>query len=298
MLVKVKIPATSANLGSGFDALGLALTLYNYLEAEEYDSIDISSTDDIPIPRDEKNLIYKTIQYLYDACGRTLPGVRILQTNNIPMARGLGSSSACIVGGLVAANQMMGCPLTDDELLNFAATLEGHPDNVAPALLGGLVTAVIDQGKVFSVKQVIKEDLMFAAFIPNFELKTSKARSVIPKEIPHKDAVYNLSRSALMSVSLYSGAYENLRVACQDQLHQQYRLPLIRGAEKIFDMSYEFGAYASFISGAGPTILSIVNTDFFDFEGKAKKRLRDLHMDDWRIQTFSIDNRGVIIKLD
>jgi homoserine kinase len=297
-LVKVKIPATSANLGSGFDALGLSLTMYNYLEVEESDGISISSTDAVAIPSGTDNLVYKTIKYLYDVCGRPLPGVKIMQTNNIPMARGLGSSSACIVGGLVAANQMMGSPLSHDELLGFAATLEGHPDNVAPALLGGLVTAVIENGKVYHVKQSIKDDLMFAAFIPDFELKTSNARKVIPQEISHKDAVFNLSRSALMSVSLYSGNYENLRVACDDRLHQQYRLPLIKGARDIFSMSYEFGAYASFISGAGPTIMSIVNTDFFDFEGKANARLRDLRMTGWRLHMLSIDNRGAAVKLD
>ena len=256
-MVKVKIPATSANLGSGFDALGLSLTLYNYLEVEESDRLDISSTDAVEIPKNEQNLVYKTVKYLFDVCGRPLHGLRIVQTNNIPLARGLGSSSACIVGGLVAANQLMGCPLNEDELLGFAATLEGHPDNAAPALLGGLVTAVIEDGKVYHVKQTVKDDLMFAAFIPGFELKTSKARKVIPLEVSHRDAVFNLSRAALMSVSLYSGDYQNLRAACEDRLHQQYRLPLIRGAQQIFDMSYRFGAYAAFISGAGPTVMAL-----------------------------------------
>lgn len=302
MKVKVKIPATSANLGSGFDALGLALTLHNYLEIEEHDRIEISSTDDAPVPHNESNLVYKSVKYLYDVCGRVLPGVRILQTNRIPLARGLGSSSACIVGGLLAANELLGRPLTQPELLNFAATLEGHPDNAAPALLGGLVTAVIENGKVYHVKQTIKDDLAFAVFIPPFELKTARARKVIPQEIAHRDAVFNLSRAALMSVSLYTGNYENLRVASEDRLHQQYRLPLIRGAEEIFEMSYEFGAYASFISGAGPTVLSIVSTDDFDFEGRAAARMRALAKESgaapWDLRMLSIDNRGAAVKID
>lgn len=298
MTVKVKVPATSANLGSGFDALGLSLTLYNYLEVEECDTLNISSTDSVEVPRNENNLVYKTIKYLYDVCGKPLPGVRIVQTNNIPMARGLGSSSACVVGGLVAANVMMGRPLTDTELLDFAASLEGHPDNAAPALLGGLVTAVIEGGKVFHVKQEIRGDLMFAAFIPDFELKTAKARKVIPQEVSHRDAVFNLSRAALMSVSLYSGNYENLRAACRDRLHQPYRLPLIRGAQDIFDMSYAFGAYASFVSGAGSAILAIVDTELFDFEGRANARLRELGMAGWGLRMLSIDNRGAAVKVD
>lgn len=297
-MVKVKIPATSANLGSGFDALGLALTLYNYLELEESDRLTITTTDEVVLPTTEQNLVYKTVKYLYDVCGRPLPGLTLTQTSNIPLARGLGSSSACIVGGLVGANALLGTPLSEDELLNFAATLEGHPDNAAPALLGGLVTAVIEDKKVYHVKQTIKDDLMFAAFIPPFELKTSKARRVIPQEINHKDGVFNLSRAALMSVSLYSGDYKNLRVACDDRLHQPYRMPLIKGAPEIFEMSYEFGAYASFVSGAGPTVLSIVNTDLFDFEQKAKTRLKERDFSGWRVQMFSIDNRGTVLKVD
>lgn len=297
-MVKVKIPATSANLGSGFDSLGLSLTLYNYLEVEECDHIKISSTDSCPIPANEHNLIYKTVKYLYDVCGTPLPGLSLVQTNNIPLARGLGSSSACIVGGLIAANIMLHSPLSDDEILNFAATLEGHPDNAAPALLGGLVTAVIENGKVYHVKQTIKDDLVFAAFIPSFELKTSKARKVIPQEVSHKDAVFNLSRAALMSVSLYTGDYKNLRVACSDRLHQPYRMPLIKGAREIFDMSYEFGAYASFISGAGPTVMSIVSAELFDFESRASARLRELQMDGWELRVLSIDNRGAAVLVE
>lgn len=297
-LIKVKIPATSANLGSGFDSLGLALTMYNYLEISENDHLCITSTDKIPIPRDESNLVYKTVKYLYDVCGKPLPGLSIRQTNNIPFARGLGSSSACIVGGLLAANELLNSPMSDEELLHFASTLEGHPDNVAPALLGGLVTAVIEDEKVYHVKQTIKDDLMFAAFIPSFELKTSNARKVIPQEISHKDAVFNLSRAALMSVSLYTGNYENLRVACDDRLHQQYRLPLIRGAKELFRMSYDFGAYASFISGAGPTVMSIVDTAEFDFESRANEWMRQHGMDQWSLRMLAIDNRGAAVKHD
>ena len=177
-MVKVKIPATSANIGSGFDSLGLAVTLYNYVFMDEFDGLQISSMDSVPIPCDETNLVYTTAKSLFELCGRPFYGLRIHQENNIPLARGLGSSSACIIGGLMGANELLGRPLSHNELINLAAKMEGHPDNSTPALVGGLVTAVLDgSGEVYYVKQVIKHDLRFATFIPDFELKTSTRRA-------------------------------------------------------------------------------------------------------------------------
>ena len=147
-MIKIRIPATSANLGAGFDALGLALSFYNYVEMEESDRVEISSADDIAVPTDESNLIYVSAKDLFEVCGKKLEGLKLRQTNNIPMARGLGSSSACIVAGLVGANTLLGNPLTTDDLVDLAAQIEGHPDNTAPALLGGIVTAVFDGRKV------------------------------------------------------------------------------------------------------------------------------------------------------
>lgn len=294
-MVKIQIPATSANIGSGYDSLGLAVNLYNYVFMRENDRVQIISRDRAPVPENANNLIYKTAKYLYEVCGRKLPGLYIEQTNNIPMARGLGSSSACIVAGLLGANRLMGNPLTKEELVNFAANLEGHPDNSTPALLGGLVTSVIEEKRVFCVKQEIKDDLRFAAFIPNFELKTSDARAVVPKEIRHRDGVYNLSRASLMSVSLYSGRYNNLRVACGDRLHQPYRLSLIWKAQEVFDLSYQLGAYAVYISGAGSTLMAIVDRDKADFEQKARAGLDALGLQQWDLKMLSIDNTGAVV---
>ena len=207
-MFKIQIPATSANLGAGFDALGLALSYYNYVEMEESDVLDISSADGLQVPTDEKNLIYISAKDLYNVCGKKLDGLKLIQTNNIPMARGLGSSSACIIAGLVGANKMLGNPLTKDDLVDLAAQIEGHPDNTAPALLGGIVTAVFDGKKVHWVKQEVFTKLKFVAIIPDFELKTDAARACLPKEVSHKDAVYNLSRAALFSASLLTGKFE------------------------------------------------------------------------------------------
>ena len=258
-MFKIQIPATSANLGAGFDALGLALTYYNYVEMEECDHIDISSSDNLDIPTDERNLIYISAKDLFEVCGKKLDGLKIRQTNNIPMTRGLGSSSACIIAGLVGANKILGEPLTKDDLVDLSAQIEGHPDNTAPALLGGIVTAVFDGRKVHWVKQEVYTKLKFVAIIPDFELKTEMARACLPKEISHKDAVYNLSRAALFSASLLTGKFENLRTAVHDRLHQPYRMELIPRCREVFDIAYTHGAYGAYISGAGPTVMAIVD---------------------------------------
>ncbi len=217
-MVTVKIPATSANLGAGFDSLGLALSLYNELHIEEFDGLAIQSLDGIDIPTDSSNLVYKTMQRLYEVCGRHLAGIRLGQVNNIPLSRGLGSSSACIIGGLLGANCMMGNPLSRSELIDIAASIEGHPDNIAPALLGGFVAAVFDGKKVHFVRQELHADIRFAALIPDFELKTSLARSVLPKTIGHRDAVYNFRVRRCWRL-MTTGSIHNLRVAVKDHLH-------------------------------------------------------------------------------
>ncbi len=293
--MKIQIPATSANLGAGFDALGLALTFYNYVEMEESDRIDISSADGLDIPADEKNLIYISAKDLFAVCGRKLEGLKLVQTNNIPMARGLGSSSACIVAGLAGANHMLGNPLTTDDLVDLAAQIEGHPDNTAPALLGGIVTAVFDGRKVHWVKQEVFTKLKFTAIIPDFELKTEKARACLPKEVSHNDAVYNLSRAALFSASLLTGKFENLRTAVHDKLHQPYRMEFIPHCREVFDIAYTHGAYGAYISGAGPTIMAIVDEENTYFAGKMKFSLENAGLSGWEVHEFHIDNNGTTL---
>lgn len=294
-MFKIQIPATSANLGAGFDALGLALTYYNYVEMEESDTIDISSSDGLDIPKDEKNLIYISAKDLFNVCGKKLNGLKLIQTNNIPMARGLGSSSACIIAGLVGANRMLGNPLTKDDLVDLSAQIEGHPDNTAPALLGGIVTAVFDGRKVHWVKQEVFTKLKFVSIIPDFELKTEQARACLPKEISHKDAVYNLSRAALFSASLLTGKFENLRTAVHDRLHQPYRMELIPHCREVFDIAYTHGAYGAYISGAGPTIMAIVDEENKYFAGKMKFSLENAGLTGWQVHEFHIDNEGTKI---
>ena len=295
-MVKLRIPATSANIGPGFDAIGLAVSLYNYVTMEEDDGCTIVSLDGVPVPTDESNLVFSTAKRLYELCGVPFHGLKIGQINNIPFARGLGSSSACVIGGLKGANKLLGNPVSDDELINLAAGIEGHPDNSTPALTGGLVTAVYDGRKVHYVKQEIKDDLHFVTIVPDFELKTSLARSVLPETIPRQDGVFNLSRAALMSVSLYSGNYQNLRVAADDRLHQPYRLGLIKGGKEVMGICYDLGAYAAFISGAGSTIMAIVSEHLRDFADCVARRLPDLGLSGWKVHTLKIDNTGTVIE--
>ncbi len=296
-MIEIKVPATSANIGSGFDSLGLAIDMYNRVWMEKHDGVWIESADDIAIPLDENNLIYKTAKYLFDICGKELSGLHIKQENVIPMARGLGSSSACIVAGLIGANELMGKPLNSEDIVNMAANMEGHPDNSTPAILGGQVTAAMENGKVYYSRTAIKDDIKFATLIPNFELKTSQARAALPREVNLKGAVYNLSRAALMASSLATGKYENLRVACQDKLHQPYRLPLIEGGDMVLRSCYEFGAYGAYISGAGSTLMAIVPADNENFYRNLRCHLDAAGKGDWKLYMHNAENVGTQISV-
>ncbi len=291
-MVKIRIPASTANLGSGFDSLGIALDLYNYVEIEEAEGCFISSKDGSEIPQGKDNLIYLSAKRVYEKLCKPFKGLRIVEENNIPFARGLGSSSACIIGGVFGANALLGGPLSRDELLNIAAEIEGHPDNVSPALLGGFTVNAMEEGKVLYVKQELPENLVFAAFVPPFELKTSDARAVMPKEVSVKDSVYNLSRSALLASSLITEKYENLKTGAGDRLHQPYRLSLIPGGEKIIAECYGKGALAAFISGAGSTMTAIFNGKKEEIAPIIKEILSQKEFSQWNYFLLSPDNEG------
>ena len=297
-MIKIQVPATSANLGSGFDALGLALTLYNRVWMEESDIIDITTKDDVVVPTDETNLIYWAAKRLYEECGQKLPGLKIIQENNIPMASGLGSSSACIVAGLLGANRLIGSPLSQNDLINLAAAIEGHPDNTTPAISGGLVASAVEADRVYSVSVPVSEKIRFAAFHPPFELKTEASRSVLPDQYSRTDAVYNLSRSALMTASLFSGKTENLRVAVQDQIHQPYRLGLIQDGDTVFRLSYELGSLGPYISGAGPTIIALIDSSAVSaFEKHAIKSLESKGITGWKLNILDTDGQGATVSI-
>ena len=295
-MIKVRVPATSANVGAGFDSLGLAVSLYNEFTFEEAPKLEIVSLDGALIPKGPSNLVYRSAKAVFDQLDIPMPGLRITQQNAIPMARGLGSSSSCIVAGILGANAMLGNKLTPRQMLTMATAIEGHPDNVAPAMLGGFVTSVIDEGQVYSVKKDIDPELAFAAFVPDFRLLTSKARAALPDMVSHKDAVYNLSRAALATAAFCEGNYALLGVATKDVLHQKYRLPLIEGGDEVFELAQDLGAQAVYISGAGPTIMAVVHKNDTEFFTRAEAALAAQGpLQHFTVHRLLADNVGAVV---
>ena len=298
-MIRIDVPATSANLGAGFDSLGIALTMKNRIWMEESDTVKITCTDNVEVPKDDSNLIYWAANHLYELCGKRLPGLHLIQENNIPLARGLGSSSSCIVAGILGANRFLGSPLSTSDLINVAAKIEGHPDNTSPAISGGLVASAMEGERVYSVSVPVSEKIRFAVLIPPFELKTEMARKALPETYSREDAVYNLSRSGLMTASLFSGKLENLRVAVQDRIHQPYRSGLIKDYDNVFRMTYELGSLGTYVSGAGPTIISMINTDQADRFGiDCESHLADKDINGWRVEILRADSGGASISID
>lgn len=295
-MLKITVPATSANIGSGFDCMGLALGHYNHIYMQEWYGCDITSTDGVLVPLDESNLIYSTAKRLFEICGRPFTGLKIEQVNNIPLARGMGSSSACIAGALVGANQLLGCPMTMGDLVDLAARIEGHPDNSTPALVGGFVTAVLENGRVSYSRAPVSQELMFLAVVPNFEIKTSDARRALPAMLPYGDAVFNLSRSALISCAFASGQWDKIALGVQDRIHQPYRLPLIENGAKVLDYMGNMGAYGAYISGSGSTLMAIVSRDSSaGIKAKLTQFLEQCGLAEWRVLTLEADNCGTQI---
>ena len=254
----VSVPATTANLGPGFDCLGLALDLCNrttFSLAETGQSIEITGEGSEVLPADSSNLVLRAAQRLFDEAGQQPSGLHVLQENSIPVGSGLGSSSAAVLGGMLAANAIIGNPLNEREVLKLAAGLEGHPDNVTPALLGGLTVTVIDDDDLV-VERVSIPDLQVVVVLPEFNLSTQAARRALPHTVPLADAIFNIGRVPLLVRALEQGNYDRLAVAMKDRLHQPYRLALIPGMAEAFIAGKQAGAAAVALSGAGPSAIA------------------------------------------
>ncbi len=258
--VRVSAPATSANLGPGFDVLGLALDLVDVFEVWETGtdvSIEIDGEGADSVPRDRDNLFYVTLQKYFAEAGHQSHGLLIREHNQIPLARGLGSSAATIVAALLAARAISGHAMDSTGLLDLAVSLEGHPDNVAAALHGGLVmVADAGEGRYLSRSLEWSERLGAALFIPDLQLATQSARQVLPDQYSRADVVHNLGRLALLVAAIKDARIEDLRVATQDRLHQPHRAALVPGLAEIIAAANEAGAAGAFLSGAGPTVLA------------------------------------------
>ena len=259
-IFEVSVPATTANIGAGFDCLGAALSLYNHFEFELADRLTITASGEgaDKVERDETNLVYQAIAKFYQHIDRPIPAIAFHTDTKIPLSRGLGSSATAIVGGLVGANLLAGSPLERGELLDLAISMEGHPDNVAPAMLGGCQLMASNQAGGWEYCDLQwHESIAIAVAIPNFELSTAKARAVLPKQFSMADAVFNASHLALLTHGIQTGNASWLKAGLQDRLHQPYRQSLITGMADVQAAAIAAGAYGLVISGAGPTLLSL-----------------------------------------
>ncbi len=314
--VTVTVPGTTANLGPGFDCIGAALTLYNKfkftrVDASERVGIAVTGAEAHLVKTDESNLVYQAFVKFYEQLGRIAPSVQIEIELGVPLARGLGSSATAIVGGLVGANQLAGMPLSQWEVMELAISLEGHPDNVVPALLGGCCLAASGRGNEPPRRGGRQEgegegfggwvvcdvpwhgSVVPVVAIPDFELSTREARRVLPNEVSRADAIFNTAHLGLLVRGLESGRGDWLRAALQDRLHQPYRQGLISGYEAVSSAAAAAGALGIVISGAGPTLLALVDaaqaSEVAAAMGAAWKEVGIVA----QVRSLSIDTQGV-----
>jgi homoserine kinase len=260
MRVRTRIPASAANLGPGFDALALALALHNEVEIAEADGLAVTVEGEGAgrLATGAQNVVCRGVRMAFDAAGRRFPGASIRCLNRIPLSRGLGSSAAAWVGGLVGANALLGEPIDRGALLSLAAKAEGHPDNVAAALFGGLTVSAAAGDRITAVSLPVPDDLRWIVLVPDAESSTREARAVLPESVPRADAVFNVQRVSLLLAALGTRRAELLDLAMQDRLHQPYRQRLFPWFERVTAAAREAGALGAVLSGAGPSILAAV----------------------------------------
>lgn len=302
-VVKVTIPASTANLGPGFDALGMAFQLYSVVEMAISDetTIELVGKELQGTPADKSNLLYQVAVGLFEEAGLSVPELFIRAASDAPLTRGLGSSAAAIVGALVAANQLAGEPFTRDQLFAKASQMEGHPDNVGASMFGGIVVATMpDQegAAVPYVKLPVPQGLQTLVVIPEFPLSTEKARKVLPQVYSKQDVVYNVGHSSLLVAALAQGRLDLMGQAMADRLHQPYRAELVPGLKDILDQATQHGAAGAALSGAGPTILCFFQTE------EEQARLREFvdrvmkgHDISYRVMILLPDEHGVQVEI-
>ncbi len=277
MRVRVRVPATSANLGPGFDALGLALGLHNDVTLEEADEVSVRVEGEGAgrLDEDAKNVVVRGVALAFEVAGRPFRGGRLRCVNRIPLSRGLGSSAAAWVGGLLAANALLGEPLDRDALVTAAARAEGHPDNVAAAVLGGLTVSCADGARVIAVSLPVPSEIAWVVLLPETESSTREARAVLPDSVPRADAVFNVQRASLLLAALGAGRPELLALAMQDRLHQPYRQRLFPWMETVAAAGRRAGALGCVLSGAGPSMLAAVRGGGDDVARAMERALRE-----------------------
>jgi homoserine kinase len=268
--VRVQVPATTANIGPGFDCLGAALNLYNHFqftvlpedaktEGEPTLQIEVEGLEAARVQTDDENLAYTSFCCLFRMLDLPIPNLHLKINLGIPLARGLGSSATAIVGGILGANALAGDPLSQERLLYLAIAIEGHPDNVAPALLGGCQLSALDPDEEISIMCPIRwsDKIVPIVAIPDFELSTAAARAVLPQQCSYPDAIFNMAHLGLLIKGLETAQGEWIRIALHDRLHQPFRTRLISGFSEVQKAALDAGAEGLVISGAGPTLLAL-----------------------------------------
>jgi homoserine kinase len=298
--VRVRVPASTANLGPGFDCLGLALSLYNTVEVtplklEEGLQIEIDGEGANRLSADTNNLIYKAAQAVFERVGQRPEGLLIKANNGVPLGSGMGSSAAAVVGGLVAANAMCRGNLTRSDLLRMATEIEGHPDNAAAAIFGGLtlVSAVEDELMHTSLEV---PPLKVVIALPNVRLSTAEAREALPKQVSMKDAVFNLGRTAFVVQALTKGDFDMLSWAMTDKLHQPYRRKLIPGFDAAVAAARTAGASAVALSGAGPSVAAFAPDHHYEIANAMKAAFESAGVG-CRTFVLPVDRQGVQISV-
>ena len=292
---QVIVPASTTNLGPGFDVLGMALNLYNTFEIETSDKLNIEvegEGSDI-LSRDESNLVYQSAKKLFDSIGEKIPPLNIRIINNIPLARGLGSSGTAIVGGLMSANSIAGNPLTLQQILNLAAEMDGHPDNVSASMFGGVTIASLTENSVAYMKIIPPKPLTVVVVVPDFHVMTSKARKLLPKTIDLPTAVFNISRASLLVAALTTGDFSLFSISMDDKLHQPYRAELIPGIYDVFDSAKSVcDNVAVAISGAGSAIAAFCYDTNNQAVGESMKKAFLRHNVNSYVLILDIDKEG------
>jgi homoserine kinase len=296
-MFQVKVPATSANLGPGFDCMGLAVKLYNYFEAEENDKLEfhLKGTYTANIPTDQNNLLWKTACTLWKQIGLKPKPLKLTCESYVPPARGLGSSSTAVVAGLMIANAVAGYPMDRYDLLKIATEIEGHPDNVTPAIYGGITLTIMNGNNL--IPRILTTNPRFRAVvvIPDLLVETEKAREILPSSVPRKDVIFNSSRVGLLVDAFINQEYNLLSIATQDKIHQNQRASLIPGMPKALASAVQSGAYGAALSGSGPTLLAFCPSGSEQLVGKnMQKALADNSIESTCL-TLDIDSDGAIL---
>ena len=291
-MVSVRVPATSANVGCGFDSLGVALTLYTTFKFEKLDSgLEFVGFEERF--SNENNLVYQTLLTTLKKLNKEISGVRISIDNDVPISRGLGSSSTCVVAGIYGAYLLTDTPIDKQEIFTIANEIEGHPDNVSPAIFGSLSSScTTDSKEAVTVKYNVDERFNFLALIPNFETSTEEARKVMPKEILLKDALYSLSRLGAVIKAFETYNLSLLKKVMGDKIHEPYRKEIIHEYDKVRNICQEIDSSAFFISGSGSTLMNIV-ADENNIE-KIKTELARLEYK-WQPILLKVDTKGTLV---